>query len=427
MTINKLAQIWQVNISRMWNPGKHILVVGQSGSGKTTVLFLLAYWFYNQGETILWRDDGHLEALALAKHIPPKLFIPQGCTLKQNRFEMVEYDPYNPESIFNQLDQEKLNVICYELFVKSIEMRCTFWANLLHELPRWAAKQNTLKPIACVIDQVNELAAGRRLQIVPAQEQSSKMFHEALINFRKLKIRLVGGSHNYRDLEPGVRENFQYYWFKKTSREALETNQRFWSYRFKLEKLAVDESIVVDEDGRFNQVNVVPVEKPRVFHFPYTTAPYLETQALKDPKTIARQVLNNIQEFMSKNKVDVWRIAAAFDLSHNTAYIVKAEVERQLEKQKAKEEAAEEKTEDTTLTQPQPPQQFKTWGSKLRLAEQLGVRPSNITKILKKMQIPKEQQYDLVKAALQQNIKTTAEFKLLITSKGVSNPTVASD
>lgn len=339
MAYSKLDQLINVDIAPMFQYGKHSLTVGESGSGKTTVLFLQVWWFFNNGrrgdgETVIWRDDGSLEALSFADDnlMPVQCLIPEGCTLEpRNNIPVKTFDILRPETVLDVLENRMLNILCLDLYIDNIAKRCEFYALLLFRLYRWA-QQSTHDPVAVIIDQLNELAPGERLQMVPQQDQSSKQIYNALINFRKHNIRLVGASHNYTDLLPGIRENFQYYWIKNMRRDAVP--ERFWNFASLIEKLSINKAIVVDDQGSFNRISVEPIIFPRKHKRRFTVSPEIEkVQApILTIEQMVRWVLSHLEEFNDeKGGVSVYRIASTFEVPLSSkAYQVKAEVQRRL-------------------------------------------------------------------------------------------------
>ncbi len=344
---SKMTQIWSIDTKLFWEFGTHILVLGSTGGGKTAVLLLLVNWFFNNNETILWRDDGNHEIFCMGDVIPLKVFIPRGCTMR-TKHEIAYFDVDEPGTILSQLDHLKINVVCYETFVDDMGMRAKFWADFLLYVPKYSMS-NRLRPTAMVIDQLNEIASGARLQVMAAQEESSKAMYTALINFRKHRVRLIGGAHNYIDLLPGVRESFQYRIIKRTNREAVP--EAFFSFQNYIEKLKINEAIVRDYAGNYTQfTEIEQIVKHRNIHIPFTISDDLEEMqvTLKDPKKVAKLVYKNIGKYCNeKGKLDAQLISTAWDLPLGKSYGVIKIVKKKIAENKTKVSAS---TEDTSAS-----------------------------------------------------------------------------
>jgi len=259
---SRLDQVLYVNLEPMFYPGKHILVAGGAGSGKTSTLLLMAKLFYDNNETIVWRDDSSLEFLSLADEVPLKIFIPRNCRLNYTHpnVEFFEYDPKNIFGIFNNFDQKKINAILFDLFCFDIGKFIRFWKDFFYALYKWKrTKMGTA--VAFFTDELNDLAAGARRGYIPKQLNLASNIFFSLKKFRKEKIRLVASTHGFNDLHKPVRDSFNFYIIRKMRREAVP--DRFVNYTHLIEKLDVKEGIVVDETGAFNRMEFPLYVKPK--------------------------------------------------------------------------------------------------------------------------------------------------------------------
>ena len=243
-------QLLHVRLQNMYKPGKHILVIGITGGGKTSTLFKLIYNLYKQKETVIWRDDANLEFLSFADIIPLKVFLPEGCTLHHEHPNVtyVPFDHTRLSRLFPQLERDSLNVILFDLFTLSHKTSVLFWTEFFQEIYRYK-RSRIEEPWAVVIDELNDLAPGTRRGFIQGQlTLSSNIYHSAK-KFRKMNLRLVGSTHNYNDLHPPLRAQFNYYLFKAMRRDMVP--ERFWMYAHKIEALPIGEIWIVDEGGRF--------------------------------------------------------------------------------------------------------------------------------------------------------------------------------
>jgi len=259
---SRLDNVLYVNLETMFYPGKHILIAGGAGSGKTSTLLLLAKLFYDNNETIIWRDDSSLEFLSLADDVPIKIFIPEKCTLhyEHANVEFFEYKPTEILSILNNLDSQKINAILFDLFCFDIAKFIKFWKDFFYALYKW--KRTKIGPaFAFFTDELNDLASGARRGYIPKQLSLASNIFFSLKKYRKEKIRLVASTHGFNDLHKPVRDSFNFYIIRKMRKEAVP--ERFQNYAALIEKLEINQGIVVDETGAFNRMEFPLYVKPK--------------------------------------------------------------------------------------------------------------------------------------------------------------------
>lgn len=259
---SKLDQVLYVNLETLFYPGKHVLVAGGAGSGKTSTLLLLVKLFYDNNEMTVWRDDSSLEFLSLADEVPIKIFIPKNCKLhfQHPNVEFFEYEPTNILTILNNLDKQKINAILFDLFCFDIGKFIKFWKDFFYALYKWKRTKIQL-PIAFFTDELNDLAAGARRGYIPKQLNLASNIFFSMKKFRKEKIRLVASTHNFSDLHKPVRDSFNFYIIRKMRRESVP--DRFFNYASLIEKLEINYGIVVDETGAFNRMEFPLYVKPK--------------------------------------------------------------------------------------------------------------------------------------------------------------------
>jgi energy-coupling factor transporter ATP-binding protein EcfA2 len=244
---------------KMWrDPGMHILICGSSGSGKTSTLHKCTYNLWKEGETIIWRDDANLEFFSFANIVPIRLYLPEGCDLKYNverfppeKIEKVHYNYRKIQNLFPTLKRDKLNVILFDLFSMNYELTVHFWTKFFYELYRYK-RMRVGQPWSLVIDELNDLAPGARRGVVQESLKLSNMIFSAMKKFRKMKIRLVGTTHNYNDIHAPLRGQFNYYIIKRLRRDHVP--ERFFNYATQIESMGPDQCIIVDRKGNFQWI-----------------------------------------------------------------------------------------------------------------------------------------------------------------------------
>ncbi|MEM3622770.1 MAG: LAGLIDADG family homing endonuclease [Candidatus Bathyarchaeia archaeon] len=155
---SRLDQVLYVDLTSLYYSGKHILIAGGAGSGKTSTLLLLAKLLYDNNETIIWRDDSSLEFSSLAEEVPIKIFIPKNCQLNYSHpnIEFFEYDPTNIMTILNSLNNQKINAILFDLFCFNIDRFIKFWRDFFYALYKWK-RTKMGSAISLITDELNDL------------------------------------------------------------------------------------------------------------------------------------------------------------------------------------------------------------------------------------------------------------------------------
>lgn len=277
---SRMTQILNVNLRNIFRLVKHVMIVGASGSGKTSALLLFTKLFFDNGETILWRDDTSLEFLSLREVMPWKVFVPNGCQIhyKHPNVEYVEYDPWNMNTLFEQIDRDKGNAVVFDLFSFDMSMFIDFWSRFFYSLYRWKRTRVQWR-MALMVDEINDLAPGTRRGYIPRQLALSSNIYFSLKKFRKEGIRLVASTHAYGDVHKPVREAFNYYIFRQMDEESVP--DIFSRYAKVVQKLSVREMIILDESKNFNKMEIEEVVKPRKFALKWSGDLRKQTQAKK--------------------------------------------------------------------------------------------------------------------------------------------------
>jgi intein/homing endonuclease len=176
-----MTQILNVKLGGIFNKTKHILILGGSGSGKTSALLLWCYLFKQNGETILWRDDSSTEWLSLVDQFPWRVFIPQNCAFsyKHENVEYITYDPWDLKTLFKEVKRGQAHAIEFDPFTMDISVFVDFWSRFFFDLYKWKGPDIRSK-VAFFTDELNDLAAGARRGFVPRQLQLASRIYLCL-------------------------------------------------------------------------------------------------------------------------------------------------------------------------------------------------------------------------------------------------------
>jgi len=266
---SRLDQILNVKLNTFFNYGKHLLVCGQSGSGKTSTLLLLVKLFTDNGETIIWRDDSSMEALSLVNVYKMKIFVPQGCKIyfEHPNVTYIEYDINNLNTIWNKIEKGCIHVIEFDLFTMDMTYFIEFWSRFFFELYKWKNTRPSL-PLAFFTDELNDLCPSVRRGYIPRQLTLSSNIFFSMKKFRKSKLRLVASTHGFGDIHKPVREAFNFYILKKMSEG--EVPDILWRFTKLVQKLQQNQMLIIDEEHSFNRMTVREFVKPRKFTVKFT-------------------------------------------------------------------------------------------------------------------------------------------------------------
>jgi len=308
---SRLDQILNVKLNTFFNYGKHLLVCGASGSGKTSTLLLLVKLFLDNGETVIWRDDSSMEALSLVSVYKLKIFVPTGCKIYYDHpnIEYVEYDITNLNTIFTKIEKGKIHVVEFDLFTMDMTFFIEFWSRFFYELYKWKNTRPSL-PIAFFTDELNDLAPSVRRGYIPRQLTLSSNIFFSLKKFRKEKVRMVASTHGYTDIHKPVREAFNFYILKKMSEG--EVPDILWRFTKLVQKLHLDQMLIIDEEHSFNRMTVREFVKPRKFTVKFTGSLKRISEKKQEEAAAATQKLVLLAQLMHEGFNVSWTQLAEF-------------------------------------------------------------------------------------------------------------------
>lgn len=237
-------------------PGQHALVLGgQYGSGKTTLLFWLLGWhFHENHETCILRiRKSTFECLSILEKAPLRLFIPEGCIFKYEhpRLEIAEYNPNRFNDIFDNLARDKVNVIGHDQYVSDYKSKFEWWGQFFQKLLEWKATHMEQK-MGVYIDELGDLVPNKGESLCPEHTYYGNQIHDSIDAYRRSNVRMVCVTHSLVDLRKTFRNQFHYWFIKRTNRETVPT--RFQRYGAGIiEKLENWEVLIKDVKGGFNR------------------------------------------------------------------------------------------------------------------------------------------------------------------------------
>jgi len=291
-----LDQFPWVDFNRLDVPGTDMLVCGKKGEGKSTFLMMLAGYFLNRNETVIWRDDGRLEILSMNDQYPMRFFIPRGCKFDWNHpnAEVMEFEPNDiPATLLQKLAKNKINVLLFDLFNEDYKAFVRFWALFFERLYHW--KLGHSGTISLFIDEFNDIAPAHGRGKFSGHKQLSEYIWVNFKKYRAVGMRLVASSHGYKEIHDQIRENFVFHAFKKMS-----LNQApMWlgNYMFVIPKLPIDWVFVTQVQDKKMRLKVKPIVKPKAFAVTYEIGP----QASLASEDVWRDMYFQLLDFCMEN------------------------------------------------------------------------------------------------------------------------------
>jgi hypothetical protein len=261
-----MVQVLYTNPEDLFQPARHVLVIGQPRSGKTSCLLKFTYAYWKLGETVVARDIGEFfEFLNLVEEakMPATGFVSQGCRIRYSHplFEQREFDLHDMTTLLDQLRGDRMNLIMFEGFSDELRNHVWFWQEFIKKLLPWKRRpENAAKRLCLVMDEFGDIAPGQGRYFIPEQSRITQLIGVNLRKFRRHHIRLVAAVHYFRDISPPIRERFDCYFIKKNYPNPKEVPLVLMPYSGKFAKLQLNEAIFVDSAHNFNQVKINELE-----------------------------------------------------------------------------------------------------------------------------------------------------------------------
>jgi len=254
--------------------GRHILIDGITGSGKTALMLYLLREFYEEGFRIILRDAGGLEFINLALDIPIVMWIPEGCSFKLKRpeeaaenIEVAEYA--SPEEVVGEAfkGERRFHAVCNRLFhPRDYEQWVEFFGGLLGEILRicHTSPPSRDRRLVLAVDELNDLVTSSQYALSPLHRSLKAVIEMNLRSLRKHYVTLMASTHGLSQISRGARSQFSYIFLKRHQGDELYQfcsrnlvtvrNEVFWFVLNALQRLPNDEAFLFDPVRRFDRV-----------------------------------------------------------------------------------------------------------------------------------------------------------------------------
>lgn len=249
-------------------PGQHQLMIGKTGTGKTQFLYQMLdlFRFHAPGETVVWHDiakgDEILPILELwGKKETIQIIIPKGCDMiipekYADRAEFIYVD--DASDVWHNLVKGSINIVSIRPFYLDPLQRVIHTANLFESLVELALNHNLPRPLCNIYDEFHNVAPARGYGYATSstesrmQNASVNTIRQCTQQLRAEKIRWVASSHQWTQIQAGVRASFEWIaikrgaWFPRNQdQEHLAEFNKLWR------KTPTNQAYITIPDGYF--------------------------------------------------------------------------------------------------------------------------------------------------------------------------------
>ena len=275
-TIQRLYVDW----APFWQGGRHTLLQGRTGAGKTTLLLNLLWRLHIHGHRILLRDDGGLDFLYLAPHIPMTVWVPQGCS-----FQTIEPHRNIKVQIFNDTEtileeaytsQTRFHAILYDCYCSDPTPAAEFYSNLFRDLIyRCMQTQRTSKtPLVFSFDELNDLIQPRGMSLTRGHSDIRGMVEYNIRKLRKHRVTLIASTHRFNQIGVNVRSQFSYIMIKQSYGKDIydfishnlitAANDSFWNTLKTITTMGPEYVYIFDYKNSYDKLTVPDIPRPEV-------------------------------------------------------------------------------------------------------------------------------------------------------------------
>lgn len=246
---------------------QHCMVVGTTGSGKTTVLRYLADGFLEcaKRNTIAWYDSGKShEILTLAAGLssphPLNLIIPRTMDVEIVPAEGYEFDirksfVSEPGEVWQKLIRSRINIIMIEPFNRRADKFAKIIKQIFSELIENAFEYRLPTPLRVFCDEINKICPGKGHALNAEHAAAGADVEYSTETIRSLGVGLVGSTQGWTDCRKGMRGHFTWQIVKRGTEFNRGRMSRFNSL---FEGLPEQNAIIVYPNKIFSDPIVIP-------------------------------------------------------------------------------------------------------------------------------------------------------------------------
>jgi len=256
------------DLNKLFDHDGHILIEGQTGYGKTTLLLTLVKRFIQEGWKVLYRDDGGLEFGYLARYVSTQIFVPEGKDIQLNisGFNAKVVRTNDPKTIIEETynNNYPFNVIVFDAYAIQAEDIAEFFSGvfgmLIHKCQQ--TPRSKKERLLFSIDELNDLVSPRGMGTTPTHSKLRGLFETNIRKLRKHKVRLLSSSHRFTQIPRSVRSQCDHIFIKKSygadiwdfmSRALITANNKtFWKVLRNVVSMPRNKFLYFDPDRKFD-------------------------------------------------------------------------------------------------------------------------------------------------------------------------------
>lgn len=270
-----------VDWAPFWIGGRHTLLQGRTGAGKTTLLLNLLWRLHIHGHRILLRDDGGLDFLYLAPHIPMTIWTPKQCIFKlenQNNYNITIQSFDSTDEILEEAytSSTRFHAVLYDCYCSDPTPAAEFYSNLFKDLIyRCMQTQRTEKtPLVFSFDELNDLIQPRGMSLTRGHSDIRGMVEYNIRKLRKHRVTLIASTHRFNQIGVNVRSQFSYIMIKQSYGKDVydfishnlitAANDSFWTTLKTLTTMGPEYVYVFDYKNSYDKLRVPDIPRPTV-------------------------------------------------------------------------------------------------------------------------------------------------------------------
>ena len=270
-----------VDWSKFWEGGHHTLLQGRTGSGKTTLLLRLLWQLYTRGHRILMRDDGGLDFLYLAEHIPMTVWVPDGCSFTLASPELYDIEVrsfHEPRDILAEVYESpyRFHAVLYDCYCSDPAPAAAFYSEMFRELIfRCMQTERAEKsPLVFSFDELNDLVQPRGMELTKGHISIRSMVEYNVRKLRKHRVTLIASTHRFNQIGINVRSQFSYIMIKQSYGKDVydfishnlitAANEGFWATLRTLTTMGPEYVYVFDYKNSYDRLRVPDIPRPLV-------------------------------------------------------------------------------------------------------------------------------------------------------------------
>ncbi len=268
-----------------WGPfyegGRHTLLQGRTGSGKTTLLLQLLWNMHARGHRILLRDDGGLDFLYLAEHIPMTVWVPRDCSFELAEPHLYDIDVQTfkePTEILDvaYTESKRFHAVLYDCFCSDPGPAAEFYSEMFRQLIYKAMQTERAKkdPLVFSFDELNDLVQPRGMELTKGHTNIRSMVEYNIRKLRKHRVTLIASTHRFNQIGINVRSQFSYIMIKQSYGKDVydfishnlitAANEGFWSTLRALTTMGPEYVYVFDYKNSYDKLRVPDIPRPDV-------------------------------------------------------------------------------------------------------------------------------------------------------------------